>query len=291
MEAPDGSLPSITDRFGIITMIGQAEKIGHIESFTTSEFLSLMETPVPYPLGFWTTSESFIMSMFNSFINWQTLEASFDSDAFIQLLNASLELPVSAPDTVFGSVPSDYTLILRGEQLLSIAQLFDTQDYQLYTAALGEITALGMPAEKGGVHRLLLSTRIGINTASEHKEEAWEFIRRLILPTAQIDYYFPLRVDLYEETVALAMTSLENPRQVHTSDSIIEIFAMTAEEAQGLRDIIENAQLDSHSDYNLWLIAIENLHPFFTGSATAEYTAGILQNRIQTYLSERELSR
>jgi len=291
MEAPDGSLPSITDRFGIITMIGQAEKYGHIESFTTYELLSLLETPVPYPLGFWMTSESFIMSMFNSYINWQTFEASFDSDAFIQLLNASVQLPISAPDTVVGIVPSDYTLILRGEQILSIAQLFDTLDYQLYTAALGEIKVLGVPTEKGGVHRLLLSTRIGINSVSEHKDEAWEFIRRLILPTAQIDHYFPLRVDLYEEMVALAMTPAENPRQAYTSDSVIEIFAMTAEEVHDLRAIIESAQLDSHSDYALWLIALENLHSFFAGSATAEDTARIIQNRIQTYLSERELAR
>ncbi|MCL2562899.1 MAG: hypothetical protein FWE08_02555 [Oscillospiraceae bacterium] len=297
METPDGTLPWITNEFSIRTMIGRMETVGHIDTWTHADLLALMETPAPYPLGFWVTGQSFIMEMMPAFIDWHRMEANLDSEAFIRLLEVASRLPASAPEAVHGVV-SAFIHIPQGEQLLSMAFLGGIETYRVYAAALENITTLGMPTDAGGAHMIHLDmNRVGINVASDRAEDAWAFVRRLLLPAAEVsEYRFPLRIDLYEAGIAEAMTprmsededgnEAEVPLTIQQFGFSIELYAMTTAEAQSLRAIIDTAQPGGRYAPELWEMALEELLPFFAGDRTAADTARIIQNRVRIYLLE-----
>ena len=295
-ESPNGTLPSIANRFGIHTMIAQTETVGHIDVWTVSALLTLIEeVPVPYPLGFWADGPHLISTVLSSFIDWRAMEANFDSDLFLRALESSRRWPSFPPlgmdwDDWNPEFVSPFERMLQGEQLLSMAFLFGADNYRSYPAALGDITALGMPTAAGGVHEIMFTTnRVGISAETEHAAAAWSFIRQLLLPRSHnVDgWSFPLRIDLYEAQIAAFMDAQMIERW--EGDFQVDILAMTEAEVQSLRAIIDSAKPGGHFrfDSDLWEIMMEELLPFFAGESTAEDTARVIQDRVQGYLAER----
>ena len=315
METSEGKLPLITSTFGIETIYGMKEHVGHIESWTFAELLTLLEdTDLSHPLGIRLTGEHFIYLaiMFNrNFINFDENRASLDNQDFIYLLEVAERLPREVDWSLL--IGHDWVRIRQGTQLLSLQYIESTQCYQEIIAALGDPVFLGMPTADGASHMIMsggVIGTLGINAGSPHQEAAWSFIRQFMLPDAEMPIRngFPLRIDLYDALIAEAMIPVikqegdrnplydgfevgaEVPRHwIDVGDGrMIELFAMTVDEATGLRALIESADLGgSYFDYTVENIISEELPRFFSGDRTAVDTARIMQNRIQTYLNER----
>jgi len=241
-----------------------------------------------------------LMMSGQDFIDWTEGRANLDNDAFIHMLEIAARLPHEIEEFVdWDDYVSHYQLMQRGEQLLSMAFLGSPMDIKIYTAVLENVRALGVPTEEGGAHVVLPSAGLGINITSEHQDVAWAFIRQTLLPDADTGWNFPLRLDLFDEMIEEASTP-----QFWTDDEgnehamgrggvgfggglMIELEDMTAEEAALLRSIIESASLLGRFDEALTEMIQEETLPFFHGDRSAADTARILQNRIQTFLSER----
>jgi len=104
--------------------------------------------------------------------------------------------------------------------------------------------------------------------------------------------HLPLRIDRFEEKIIAAMTpnlvgGVERPHLYFMGDAKFEIYAMTDEEAETMRDIVTNVKIQALYDETISMILYETVGPFFAGTGTAESTVRILQNRVQTYLDER----
>ncbi|MCL2819570.1 MAG: ABC transporter substrate-binding protein [Oscillospiraceae bacterium] len=311
LEGEDGSLTSVTDSFLITTMIGKTEDVKHISFWDTNELLELAKgiENMPYPLGFWQTKENFAFMMIqnsgNDFIDLHSGKAYLDSDDFIHILEVASRLPERHFDPnadtdviTIDYIPNEYTLINNREQLLMVTNIGNPTDYQTLSAALGEITALGFPTSEGGIHILQpgFEYHIGINSFSKHIDDAWKFVRQILLPSRDVmEWYFPIRIDKLEEVFEDALTPVmkdgkEIPRLEiwHSENAQSPIYAMTQNEANELRAIIETAkpfgrwvsdELRKHME--------EDLSAYFAGARTAKDTARIMQNRVQTYLSEQ----
>ena len=307
LEGENSSLPMIAKSFSIHTMIGKTEAVGHIQSWSFSDFLRLVEDSehIDYLLGDgirgnreWFLRES-LMYAGPELINWYTLESNLDSEAFVHLLEISSRLPATQEHTTSGEYVSEYARMLRGEQLISVVFLPNADSYQELVVALGEVSALGMPTEEGGSHVIQLNGYMGINAATNHAEDAWVFLRQFLLPTADSGWGFPIRIDQYDAKIFEAKTPLldtdeegnkiELPRgDAWFGDGLhIELFSMTDEVANSLWKIVETARPMGRFDQGLWDIVQEEIPPFFAEDRTAEETARIIQNRVQTFLSER----
>ena len=329
MEAPDGTLPLITNRFSVQTMIGMAENVAHIESWTLAAMLELIEQTtdenIQDVLGEWLTGESFLSTILmfgEDFINWSEGQVNLENEEFINLLEIVRRLPENVDfggDAGGGMIVTGgltvYERMQRGEQLLAMTHINNPMNIQMYTAAVGDVTALGVPTPDGGAHLVDINDGFGINRTSSHQGEAWDFIRLFLLPEAPTDGSqfhvgggrvqfggtagLPLRIDQYEEAVAAAMErqlftdeyGVEREQQRgmvgFSSGLMLPIYAMTAEEASTLRTIVESANLMSRFDETVTEMVTEELLPFLAGDRSAADTARILQNRLQTYLSER----
>jgi hypothetical protein len=194
--------------------------------------------------------------------------------------------------------------MFRGEQLLDMIDISRIPAYQMYTGMLGDdIVALGLPTREGGAHLINIYNALAINVQSPHQGAAWNFIRRFLLPDIMpdidIDSTFPIRIDLFEALIDQAKIPItiidEDGNEVEVSrgfmgqgdDSMVEMKALTDAEERGLRAIVESASILGQFNEIVTNMVREETASFFAGSRSAADTARVLQNRIQTYLNER----
>jgi hypothetical protein len=313
-ETTDGKLPYISRGFFIYTNIALRETADRIGSITYTNLFRMLDEPGVRSI-FDREERTYVGQsgyIIHSFVDLEANRAYFDSDEFIAWLKASARLPLHFPDSPgfqHTYLAEEIADMLNGEQLLHRFGFGDLNRFRMYRAVLGDIVAVGRPTMTGGQHEITInpSTRIGINANSQHIDAAWDFVRRLFLPDFPIEetnHMIPIRIDRYEELIAEKMTPIiENGVEVpvpldpwYVSSELIEIFnafdlkvyAMTAEEAAEIREIIDNASLmKQHVDEVIGNIINEETTAFFTGARTAEETARILQNRVQRVLDER----
>jgi ABC-type glycerol-3-phosphate transport system substrate-binding protein len=315
-EAPNGTLPAIGYGFGIFTMIGLPETVGGIGSWTYADMLELMEQAEEKGatiIGEWTTSEWFLEYTLNfsgrRFIDSVENKAYLDSEEFIRLLEISSRLPKEYDDPWFTNTECQFSRMLRGEQLLSLADISGISYYQMYTTALGDdMVALGYPTQDGGAHTIGISGGFAISASGENREGAWDFLRWLFLPDTDwgvnflnpmgVMHSFPLRRDLLDKMIAYAkIPNIEidedgNEIEGYTggrgvNSEAIWYYALTDVQEKGLRTLIESASVPFLYNPVIMNIVREETPRFFAGERSAADTARVLQNRVQTYLSER----
>ena len=298
MEAIDGTLPFIVNSFNIETMITMRETAERIGPLTFENLLKRLDEP-DKPLLFGDTMfrESFVhLVVFFSddrFIDWKKNKAYLDSDDFVYMLEMALNLNDPQDNTEYEST-EPLQKIQRGEVLLHNFWIENPNYFHLFQAILGDIVAVGMPGNGGRQHAVRTNPGwgIGINAGSSNQEAAWSFIKRLLLPEKNIVNNFPLRIDIFDDQIAMLMTpniidNEEHPIRMHWGGEAHKIYAMTEEGAATIRTIIDEATLFSTYDNTVSIILDEEIQPFFTGVRTAADTARIIQNRVQTYLNER----
>jgi len=294
-EASDGTLRFITNSFMIRTMIALRDVAEQIEPLTFDSLLKRIdESDEPTLISSWLADKTIFLSHSlhlsgGSFIDLDNNKAYLDSEAFIQLLELCNTLPIR-PESGFVDTTLEDDSFRRGELLLKAEFISDPNQLREYQAHYGDIIAVGMPTTTGGQHVISENAGIGINTTSEHKEAAWGFIRRLLLPEAVVQYSFPLRIDMFEEQIIELMTPIivdgvEQPRLSGYSSH--GFYVMTEEEASEIREIITSASIRRQFNDTIWTIIQEDVQPFFAGARSAEETARVIQNRVQRYLDER----
>jgi len=302
MEAPDGSLPMIADRFNITTMIGTVEAAGHIQSWTFSDLLTFLEEAddMRHVLADYMTGERFLSMALalsgSDFIDWVEGGVHLESDAFVHLLEIAARLPrIEAGDPEIGN---ELSLMLSGEMSLAMSYIFSPARYQEFVAVLDEFVVLGMPTPTGGVHRINPIIQFSINASSANPDGAWNFIRQFLLSDVPA-WSIPLRIDVFEAHIAEAMTpiievnadgnEIERPRGTAFLDAgrTIDFFAMTEEEAAGFRAIVEGPVQMQGFDETIEEMIAEEVLPFFSGDRSAADTARILQNRVHTFVQEQ----
>ena len=301
LEDNRAQLPAIANNFAITTMLGRYDVVSHIDYWTASELFNLIEEhSVPYPMGTLIFGTRFIDQVFSTFIDWDNSQAWFDSSEFIDILEATKRLPDFSEEWQ-NAFTNEYEKMMLGEQLLSQTVFWSIKDFQVYLAALDDIIVLGIPTENGGVNQVLFhdsGSPIGINAATSNADDAWQFIRAMLLPGSHTEGGFPLRIDIFEYLISEAKDVVygidENGNEIVLPSFIhdfvsphIEVFAMTDTEAAMLREVVYSAKSSGQSSVIANNIAHEELPLFLSGARSAEDTARIIQNRVQTYLNER----
>ncbi|MCL2842278.1 MAG: extracellular solute-binding protein [Oscillospiraceae bacterium] len=306
LETEDGTLPLMGNSFGISTMVGMADTAPEKEDWNLAALLDLIEQTPPgtSPMGDWLTAESFLSSMLffsgDEFIDWSNGTADLDSEAFIDLLEIAYRLPREIDDNIdWTEFVSEHTRMVQGEQFVMMSQIWSADTSMQVYSAMGDVRFLGMPTNEGGAHVLHVEAGFGINSGSEHKDAAWDFVRQFLLADARIDWQLPIRIDRFEAAIEEAMTPEtfidEDGNEVEQSQGgmgfgdgfMVDLYALTEEEAATLRELVSAASLLGRGDEAVSEMITEELLPFLAGDRSAADTARILQNRITTLLRER----
>jgi len=316
LESPVGTLPMIANSFSIRTMVSTERTAGRIQSWTPSALLKLLEQNrrINEPFGRHIDREQFISQVLwhagFDFIDWDNRTANLDSDDFISFLKAAMLLPKPlTPEESFSlPYPGDPELaLLLGNQLLEYVFDFCPSSYNLFTNILGDVVVLGVPTSTGGVNVLEQTWQIGINAASPHSDIAWEFLRGFMLPTVEIEMFrFPLRIDMFNNLIdTLKIPHIEIDSDGNTVEIPIEltlyreggrrprvfkIHAITDDVVDRVLHIIDTAVLNRQNVHQQALFSLvdADIASFFARERSAEDTARIIQNRVQTFFNEQQ---
>ena len=311
-ELEDGSLPILPFAFALQTLAGMEDIVGDIDPWTFIEMRALIEEAidagVPHILrnmhGGESCAVNFLWRALNNcelgFLNWTDNTADLDNEAFIHFLELAVRLP---RDTTFLIEPiqTKAAWMHSGETLLQELYLSDINRYQAYRMMFGEeMVFLGWPSREGGGH-VVDFVELAILASSDHPEAAWEFVRLFVMPDVELrnQWRLSLRIDALDAMIADAMTprfetdrdgnEVEVPRYSIWAggDFMLELYAITQEQAEEFRSIVKSASTHGHSLFAIWDIIAEELLPLLAGDRSAADTARIMQNRVQTFLWER----
>jgi len=290
-EADDGRLTIIGNSFSIRTLLMLRENAALIDPFTfTSILMRLDESEELHLFADWMYRERFLHEAVHlsgdMFIDLKNNRANLDSEDFISVLEIAAGLPASY--SIDNDRSDEWDRLWRGELLLSNHWFNGPDSLLRYQILMDDFFAVGMPTNEGGQHSIEDIGNFSINAGSEHKEAAWEFVRRFLLPGAEILRGLPLRIDMYEDIIDELMLDNVYRGEMYFSDSLqFTLPKMTAEAAAEIREIVDGARMLSHYDETIWMIILEDSEAFFSGTRTVADTVRIMQNRVQTYLDER----
>ena len=316
IETQNGMLPFITSDFTISTMTALRVNADKLNPLTFNSILNRLDE-----VGLYSFNHSFMVrkgvlrdflfSSGNVFIDMKNRQANLDSEPFINVLEIISRLPDELYDEYeyFDNAYAPLRRMLNGEQLLlktGFGRHF--YSYMIQRAVLGDVVAVGVPGSTGGQHLIHLGLVLGINANSPHKDVAWNFIRRFLLPDTDFTNTIgiPLRIDEFEKAIAEWVTpqfatdlDIDNPdlggidskelplfSNTFQNGDTFHVYSMTANEVSEIKSIIENAiVLESYNNI-IWEIVEEEIQAFFSGRRSAEDTVRVIQNRVQTYLNE-----
>ena len=300
-ENADGTLSMIANSFSINTMVTTRETAANLNAWTFFDMVELMEASaragVDFPMGTdraWSGIMFELLFLSPELINMECGESNLENEMFYTLLDLARYFPSSltCDDIKYSNA---FIEMLQGRQ--TFAEVILGPNWPDMPAVLmEEFTVLGIPTATRSVHTIAPRGAMGINAGSEHQEAAWSFIRKFLLPEYDTDlwFFFPLRIDTYDAVVQDLMTPRfhagidgEEIEVPHRHSAFGSFYAMTQEEANAMRAIVERADRIVRFDMHIVSIVYDEMGPFLAGRRSAEETARIMQNRVQTLLHER----
>ena len=305
----EGKLYGIMPQFYVSTTMAKASKTGEISGWTLSEMLDFAENSNAENLFSYgdrnTVFHYCIYNNIDEFINWETGECFFNSPDFIRVLEFAKQFPEEfnyneEQEGTHAKLQSDKILLMQGT-------ISSVQEYQMMQGMFGEkIAYVGFPnSERSGNLIYPTGGSMGISARSKHKDGAFEFMQTLLSEEYQMSlvsghggWGFPVKKSALEAQFEKDMTpeyyTDENGNQVEEmktswgyDDFNIDIYAAKEDEIAQVRELIGSAnRLAGSVNQQLVNIVTEETEAFFKGQKSAEDTAGVIQNRIQIYVSE-----
>lgn len=303
----NGKVYGVMPGFGIQTLVGRAADFGDKEAWTTEEMISYADAQGEDTVLLANHTKDNILQTLcllnaDTFIDMETGSCHFAGEDFIRILEFANRFPDEITEYVeFAREVDD---IRSGRAGLMEAQIGSVAMYQLYEYLFGEpVLFIGYPVSgtRGGNIISPQGTTVGMNTASSNKEGAWEFIRFNLTEERQENIVyassvFPSRKEALEKQFAEDIqpdyyedadgSQKERPKfTTGMGDFTVDVYAASQEQVDKVKSMIDHAVV-SNTDSQIMAIIYEEAEAYFSGQKSAEDTAGLIQNRVQTYINE-----
>ncbi len=303
-------LVTIPRKFQLSTLLGKTSVVGEKQGWTIDEVIALADAHPEAKLLQYVTKDAALqiclMYSSNSFIDYENGTCSFNSPEFIKVLEFANRFDA---DYNYNEDESFPTMIQSGKILLSDVYVSDIQQFQMYNLMFEDgVTCIGYPTIDGSVGVFLNGMDMyGITSKSAHKEGAWAFMESL-LSFKEDDRYawgIPTRVDemnaMFERDMTPEYQYDENGEIMYDENGVAlqypkttwgyddweaEIYAATQEDVDAVKAMIDVAQPAGMNDQTIFQMITEEAKAYFEGQKSAEEVAGVIQSRVDIYVSE-----
>ena len=282
-----GKLYAVSPDFSFNTIVGKKSLLGKYDKWDFNAVYELAKNH-PDAILFANSNQErnldkFMAYSLDMFYNSDTAECSFDSEQFIKLLELAKDSRTEYDNNAdIGELLADEKVLLYESQIMS------WDDIQCLPYYFGEdISYVGYPsnAESGTVLRYYYQW--AVSGQSQHKDGAWQFIKTLFDDEYQKKcWYLPVMRKSFDDVITEAMNFNENYSVGLANGVSVNVRAMTKEEADELRRLVDNATLVYKSYDTVKSIIKEEAEYLFDGVRSAEETAAIIQDRVKLYLEE-----
>ncbi|MCH5269468.1 MAG: extracellular solute-binding protein [Lachnospiraceae bacterium] len=304
-----GILCTIPTSFSVATLLGRTSEVGDQTSWTLDEMIAYAEQ---YPdaalfayASRYRVRQYCLIYDFDSYVNWETGECSFDSDEFKKVLELAKQYPEEADYSE--SLPKQ---IGSHRALLYDLNMYDFQELQLARLMFGEqATPIGYPSANGTGVVVSGTGGVCISASSKNKDACWAFIESMLteeaLSSNRFMWGFPILQSAFDSKLEEAMVPNyqldengepvldENGEPIEWSnhsygwdDMTFDLYSVSEEDAATIREIIN--RISSTMDYDEQILSIieEESDAYFAGQKNVDDVAKIIQSRVQTYVNE-----
>lgn len=312
----NGALYYTVPDFTVSTMVGKSSEVGAEQGWTMDEFMSFIEAnPDKSIFGERSATNTNMLTTFfsysyDSFIDRNTGECSFNSDSFIKMMEFCSRFPSEIKDEDMDyddSYWQEYETQWRtGKTLLSNEYIGTFKVIrELEQGKFGEpVTFKGMPGSKGNGSTFNSSgTLLAITSKSVNKDGAWQFVRYFFTDEYQDmyangnSYSFPAKLSALEKKAEAAKErpyweNDETGEKEYYDNTYwngtesINIGVNTDEDNARMMEFIKSITATNNYDTKIQDIISEEAAPYFSGQKTAAQAAEIIQNRIANYIAE-----
>ncbi|MBQ9512184.1 MAG: hypothetical protein IJR58_03230, partial [Lachnospiraceae bacterium] len=303
----NGGLYQIGPSINIMTVVGRKADMAGIDgNWTMEDCMRIIEkNGGDYMRAFGSTNsrgELFNTAMRlcgNAFIDWETQQCYYNTEAFTSLLEFTAKFPEEVPEEVWMTMSqSDY----RKGKSHFVSQMFWTFDMfgeQKYGVFGEDVVFAGFPYDgEKNYASITMDLQLAISESCKHKEDAWQYLRKFLLPEYQdtITYAYPMRLDSLEKMGQRAMEKAyyDNgngereyyERTYYLDDQQIKLPNLTQEDVDIVMEQVKSVNYMQYTDAKVLEIIEEETAAFFSGQKTAQEVGDIIQNRVRMYVGE-----
>ena len=287
--ANDGKNYSIPSSVSLHVMMCDTPRVDNRESWDFTGFQDFLEgLPEREKALRGSSNQDILINLctqyMDHFIDRKENRCNFMTEEFYHFLEmASLFPDFDGSEDAWNTIMKGFE---DGENVLACVNIGDFKSYEYYRSMfIGRGKIMGYPTDSGsgvGVQNGSYSAP-AILTGSQHKEEAWEFIKSTLIKNPEL-LHMPVFVS-YLPTLNEIMEGMEERAQ---SEEALEMTTppVTVSEIKMIRDLLENAEPIHGGNADIYEIISEEAGAYFTGQKSAEATAEVIQNRVMLYLNE-----
>lgn len=201
----EGAIYSLAPSFLLYSMWGRSDIIGEKHGISLEELNELLAKRgkgVGAIYGF-SADESVLTTLctygMDELVNWENKTCDFTGSYFKDILIFSADYK---KEHFTGSISQG---IQQGDVIMTVGIILDITDYQIQSALYGgKLNFIGYPTTKGSGTALgYFGREFSINTATQEKEAAWDFIRFFLL-NGYNGQGFPVLIEKFEEVMQQA---------------------------------------------------------------------------------------
>ena len=306
----DSKLYRITDRFGIATLVGKESVVGSGNTWTMDDFIAALEAQPEGTtiFGNYDTKESvltnFISRNIDGFIDWNTLQCSFDSQEFIDYLKFANQFPLEIDyEKMEYDYESEASLLRSGKQMLYRTYLYSFEAVMWANEVFAEkANFIGYPTMSNNGTSFDIDESMAISASCKNVDAAWSFIRTYLMEehqTQEYMYEFPTNKHSFDVLVEQSK-EIEYYEDYETGEQVpspqmtiwygdeeqVELYAVTDEEVAIFMEIYNNCSNFTSYDNEINNLILQEATAFFNGQKTAEEAARLIQDRVGLYVME-----
>ena len=223
------------------------------------------------------------------YIDENSRSSSFAGKEFVRLLETLDKLS----DLNFVSKRGERAELFHAGRLRAVVEEMNCLDdyFCIRSAFSGKGKIAGFPNSAGELrYPAKLYDWLGINSASEHKEEAWGFVEFCLSYTSRSDNFtdrFVVTKDKFQQQISYEESGshfIWRNDYDENFEGWQEIASVTPEETELLREMTEH--LYFYENKNLFEIISEEASAFFAGGISSQEAAELIQNRANLVLGE-----
>ena len=306
----DGKLYQITDSFGISTLVGKESVVGSGITWTMDEFIAALDAQEEGTtiFGNYDTKESILTNFIGrnaeSFIDWKTMQCSFDSQEFIDYLKFANRFPMEIDyEKIEFEYESEASMLRSGKQMLYRTHLYSFGSVQWANEVFAEkANFIGYPTQGNNNSCFEVSEALAISASCKNVDVAWSFIRTHLTEehqTQEYMYEFPTNkhsfdalvekskeIEYYEDYETGEQVPMPQMTIWYGDDEIKELYAVTDAEVEIFMEIYNNCTNFSSYDNEINKLILQEATAFFNGQKTAEEAARLIQDRVSLYVME-----
>ena len=306
-----GKLYTMVPSFSVFTILAKTSNVGSNMGWTMDDLDALVASKPKDTKIMSNATKSMMLSYGNymcmdEYVDWEKGSCNFDNSEFIRLLEFANQFPEKMDDQsrvedgMMDPTSGEDLSYRKGTTLLMESFLSDFAEFhRMQKVTFGEdVTFIGFPTASKNGSAISPNLQLAISSRSVAQDAAWDFVKSFFEDDYQdsCSYTWPVKLSAIEKKKATAQKvqtyTDENGKEVPYEETFTvngkeeKLGTVTDQECEKIMTFLKSLNQVMRYDTKIYEIMDEETGAYFAGQKSAEETAKLIQNRVQTYLNE-----